>query len=240
MRGLLTSGCWLAAAAALWLPAATAGTFSISPLRVDLSAQAKTAALKVRNEDPGVVVVQAEARLWSQVDGQEILEPTSDLLVSPPLFTLEPGAEQVLRVALRREVDAERESSYRLVLQEVPQPSSPDFTGLNMVLRLSLPVFVAPAAPAEPDLAWSVRRIADGKLVVRADNAGAAHARVLNFRIGAAQGAADGIKQPVVAYVLPGQYREWTLEDPGHLSGPVWLRGRTDSGEFEAELVVRP
>ena len=236
MRHLRLAGYVLAAAAALWLPPAAAGSFSISPLRADLTAQVKTAALKVRNEDAVVVVVQAETMAWSQADGQEVLEPTGDLLVSPPLFTLQPGAEQVVRVALRRGPDAERELSYRLVLQEVPQKASPGFTGLNMVLRLSLPVFVASAVPATPDLTWSAHRI-DGKLLVRAENAGKLHARVLNFTLAS---AGDAFEQSVVAYVLPGQFREWALDDAGQLSGVIRLTGHTDDGDFEQDLAVEP
>jgi fimbrial chaperone protein len=236
MRRLLAASCAFAAATALWLSPAAAGSFSISPLRVDLSARMKTAALKVRNEGEHTVVVQSQTMTWSQAGGEETLEPTSDLLVSPPLFTLQPGAEQVLRVGLRRPADTSRELSYRLVLQEVPQKAAPDFTGLSMVLRVTLPVFVAPAEIATADLNWSVRR-ADGKLNVRAENAGQAHARILNFKLASADGA---VEQSVVAYVLPGQFREWTLEDTAHLSGTVRLSGQTDDGDFAQELAVEP
>ncbi|MCE3284964.1 MAG: hypothetical protein K0R70_1220, partial [Steroidobacteraceae bacterium] len=52
------TACGLAALLAL-PPAVLAGTFSISPLRVDFAGPAKTAALTVRNEDAAAVVVQA-------------------------------------------------------------------------------------------------------------------------------------------------------------------------------------
>jgi fimbrial chaperone protein len=38
---------------------------------------------------------------WSQDAGQDILQPTTDLLVSPPVFTVQPGQSQLLRIALR-------------------------------------------------------------------------------------------------------------------------------------------
>ena len=80
----------LATAAAWWLPPspALAGTFSISPLRVELSASAQTGALTIRNQDAAPVVVQAEAVLWQQSDGQDQLTPTRDVLVSPAVFTV--------------------------------------------------------------------------------------------------------------------------------------------------------
>lgn len=228
------------AAAALWLPAAGAGSFSISPLRVDLSAQARTVALKVRNEDPAPVVIQAEVMQWDQQEGKDELVPTRDLLVSPPLFTLEPGAEQVLRVALRGAADPARELSYRLVLQEVPPESGQAFTGLSVLLRLSLPVFVAPAAPASPVLEWSAGTGDDGALVISVANTGTAHGRILGFRLVSGGQDVAPVEQPVVAYVLPGRQRSWRFDGLGRTPGPWRLEGRTDEGEFALELGVTP
>ena len=92
----------LASAAVFGLPSmpAHAGSFSISPIRLDLSAGARTAALTVRN-DAQEVLVQAEMMLWEQVDGEDRLTPTRDLLVSPAVFTLPPKGSQLVRVALR-------------------------------------------------------------------------------------------------------------------------------------------
>ena len=77
------------------------------------------------------MVVQADTRLWEQVGGEERLSPTRDVLVSPAVFTIPANGSQIVRVALRRPPDAERELSYRLILTEVPQQASPDFTGLE-------------------------------------------------------------------------------------------------------------
>ena len=150
MRSLVVG--LLASVAALGLPpmSAHAGSFSISPIRLDLSATARTAALTVRNDDREALV-QAEIMLWEQVDGQDRLTPTRDLLVSPAVFTLPPNGSQLVRVALRSPpADATRELSYRLILQEVPQTASPGFSGLQVALRLSVPVFVAIAGTTGP------------------------------------------------------------------------------------------
>ena len=75
---LVRIACGLAAFTAL-SPAAVAGTFTISPLRVDFSGSAGTAALTVRNEDAVAVVVQAEGLAWSQDGGEKQLVPTEVL-----------------------------------------------------------------------------------------------------------------------------------------------------------------
>ena len=234
----------LASAAALGLPPtqAHAGTFSISPLRAELSAGIQTGAMTLRNQESAAVVVQAEVMLWEQADGQDRLAPTRDVLVSPAVFTIPGNGSQLVRVALRRPADSQRELSYRLILTEVPQRASPDFTGLNVALRLSLPIFVAPIAVATPRVDWSAMRSPAGAISVTAHNSGNVHARVLHFSVSPAAGPTPGIRQDVTAYILPGQARTWTLENNQNeaTSSTDWQRlrvkGATEAGDFEAEI----
>lgn len=233
----------LAAAAAFGLSPlqAHAGTFSISPLRVELSSAVQTGVLTIRNQEATPVVVQASTQLWEQADGQEQLSPTRDVLVSPGVFTIPANGSQIVRVALRRAPDAGRELSYRLILTEVPQPASPDFKGLSVALRLSLPVFVAPSVEAEPQLDWSASRNADGRLALAARNSGNAHARVLSFTVTPATGDVGAIAQSTTAYILPGQSRTWTFDNKYNeaTSNTDWQRlrvkGTTEAGDFEVE-----
>jgi fimbrial chaperone protein len=233
----------LASAAAFGLPPASAlaGTFSISPVRAELSAAVQTAALTLRNQEATPVVVQAELMLWEQADGEDRLTPTRDVLVSPAVFTIPGNGSQLVRVALRRPADAQRELSYRLLLTEVPQQANPGFTGLNMALRLSLPVFVEPAALAAPRLDWSGSRSAEGALAITARNTGNAHARVVGFSVTPDGAAAPVMQQNVAAYLLPGQARTWTQDknnDPATAS-TEWhrlrVKGTTEAGDFEVE-----
>ena len=109
--------------------------------------------------------------------------------VSPAVFTIPGNGSQLVGVALRRAADAQRELSYRLILTEVPQQVSPNFTGLNVALRLSLPIFVSPTTMAEPRIEWSATRGNDGEMALTARNAGNAHDRVLNFNVSPAAGS---------------------------------------------------
>jgi fimbrial chaperone protein len=229
-------------------PGAGAGTFTISPLRVDFSATMGTAALTVRNEEAAPVVVQAEGFSWSQPEGEDALEATRDLLVSPAVFTLPPGGSQLIRVALRRAPDATRELSYRMVLQEVPQAASPDFTGLQVALRLSIPVFVSPLAASAPVLGWSTHRDDDGSIRLTALNTGSAHVRIQRFALKGMDGKTALYEQPGLAYVLPGASRQWTIDNKKTSTqasavaaigpGEYRLEGNTDRGAFATGLTV--
>ncbi len=242
MRQLLI--CVLASMAASGLPSmqAMAGTFSISPVRVDLETKAATGVVTIRNQEDQPVVIQADARLWQQSNGVDELTPTRDVLVTPAVFTIPPKGAQVVRLALRRAADPVLELNYRLILSEVPQQAKPGFTGLNLALQMSLPIFVAARVPTKPDLQWSAARDGDGSLVVKTRNAGTAHARVFDLKIGPV--AADGadIEQQAAVYVLPGQYRTWTLaadDNNKQNDSARWrqlrVKGTTEDGDFAAE-----
>jgi fimbrial chaperone protein len=233
----------LASAAALWLPPASAGSFGISPLRLEMSGQVRTAVLTVRNDEDAPALIQVEALNWAQDDGQDRLDPTIDLLVSPTVFTLPPKGTQLVRVALRSNPDPTRELSYRVILQEVPPEASPDFTGLRVALRLSLPAFVAPTTTAKPDLAFSATLDANSAIVLRADNNGGAHARVLGLTLTPESGTGPVLQDSVATYVLPGQFRTWTLQnnnktrdDSTASAARYRLKANMEQGEVVAEL----
>jgi fimbrial chaperone protein len=233
------------ASVAAWILSPTpvqAGTFSVSPLRIDLTSKVQTGAVTIRNQRDDEVAVEAQGVLWEQVDGQDRLTPTRDVLVSPVVFTLPANGSQLVRVALQRPVDADRELSYRLILTEVPPPASPDFTGLNVALRLSLPIFIEPIAAAQPKLEWTATRGSGDELGVKAQNTGAAHARVLNLSVAPLDDPAAAVVQQAAAYVLPGQSRTWVvnINQKDGTSGIDWrplrVNGITESGDFAAEI----
>lgn len=222
---------------------AVAGTFSISPIRVELSMQQRTEALTVRNEETArEVVIQAQVFAWSQQDGQDALAATHDLIVTPPVFTIASGAQQIVRVALRRPSDAKRELTYRLILQEVPPEAPKNFTGLQVALRLSLPIFIESQSKSSPDLVWSSQWQADGSLQVTAKNQGATHAQITDFTV-ASKATPVTMKNSVVKYVLPGATMNWVLQPPADSAAlntlkqsALTLRGASDRGEISAEL----
>jgi len=81
---------------------AKAGSFSVSPVRASLSAQERVVALRVSNSGTEPSSIQAELMAWRQQGGEEIHEPSRDVLVTPPIFTVPAGDTQVIRVGLRR------------------------------------------------------------------------------------------------------------------------------------------
>ena len=232
---------WVEALLALAVvPAAQAGNFSVSPVRIVLSPPALTTALTIENRGDEQVLVQSRVQAWAQRDGGDVLEDSRELLVSPPIFRIAPGATQTLRIGLMRRPDPSRQLTYRLFLQEIPPPPKPWQQGASVALRLSLPVFVAPVAPAAPQLLWEVKPASDGALTLALVNAGNSHVQLIDVKLLLPDGTLLA-EQETFAYVLAGQARSWTLKAKQPWSGgTLKLGARTDGGEVNAEISAAP
>jgi fimbrial chaperone protein len=232
---LLTTGC----------VATHAANFTVSPVRVELSAGHSSTALTVTNESADEpVVVQLRTVAWSQNAGDDIYAETTDLLTAPPIFTIQPRASQVIRVGLRHPPTTEHEISYRLYLREVPAAPKPGFSGVQIALEMSLPVFVKPKGASVPALHWQAggQSNSDGALTLIVKNDGTAHAQVANLVLFAA-----GSDRPIAthgqfAYILPGQSRQLTFTPNSGSTSPVTaalhLTGYSDAGDIDSNVAL--
>lgn len=236
MTAALRASAWVSLLAVA--TTATASTFNIAPIRANLGGARHTEVLTLANAEDEPVVVQVKVVRWSQTGGEETLEDTRDLLATPPVLQIGPKSEQIVRVALRQPPDPSKELSYRLVFQEVPQVPSKDFVGLRVALRLSVPVFIAPAgAKPRADLAWESRWLEDGKLELAATNRGNAHLQVTDFEVQLPDG--EPVRGLSSKYVLPGSRMTWVLSPPADAKrqGSITVHGNSDQGEFSADVV---
>ena len=223
----------------------SAANIGVNPVRVTLSENQKMGTLTVRNGGTEPMSMQLEVLNWSQEEGDDVFTPSREVLANPPIFTVPAGGSQLIRVGLRRAPDAQRELTYRIFLQELPPPPSPDFQGAKMLMRVSLPVFVLPKATAKPVLRWHAVRTSDGALKISLTNSGNAHIQIANFSLSLPGNAKPWIIQKTSSYVLPGLSRDWIL--PANKENPAPLRGatlqliaQTDAGEFEAKVLIAP
>lgn len=237
MRAPRVAACLLAGVAFGCAAApAFAGALSVNPVRIDLAPGRPVASVVVRNDAADPAVVQLEVVGWSQNDTEEVYAATTDVLATPPIFTIKPGAAQVVRIGLRRAPDASQELTYRLFLQEVPPARAADDQGMRVALRVGVPVFVTPQAPARSELVWQATVTADGLRVTLA-NHGRAHVKIADLELRESAASAPGRVERVATYVLPGKSRSWLLkaDSPVRPGTTLRLRAHTDSN---AELVA--
>lgn len=192
--------------AALPLPVA-AGTLQVDPIRLEIDGRRRTATLRVRNQESVPVTIRAYALAWSQADGKDRYDETQSVVISPPIFTIPAGATQLIRIG-RRPQAAANPAAYRLMVEEVPQAVPGG--GIQVALRLNIPLFAQIAPGSAADLAWSAARGSDGSWTIEAANRGRGHIRIEP----AAAEAATGIRFGTDAHlgtVLPGGMRRWTI-----------------------------
>lgn len=185
-----------------------AGGLEVSPVRTYLSPQKTRQAIELRNPGDKPILVEVENFLWRQQEGKDQLTLTQDILTVPPVFTVAPGQTQIIRVGFRKQPQAEKELSYRIMISQVPDQVNPD-QGINVVLRLSLPVFYTPRK-TDPDPKWLISASGD-KLQLY--NAGLQHLQISKISVfSPAQPDKALAEIEGAGYVLPGATKSWPLE----------------------------
>lgn len=215
-----------------------AAGLEVNPIRVTLSGPNAAAAITLQNTGQEPKVIQVEVLRWDQEHGDDLYTPTRELLVNPPIFTIEPGEAQIVRVGLNRPPDPRSELAYRLYLQEVPSKPEGEPGTLRVALRLGLPVFVLPAAAPEARLNWQAARTAEGAIRLSLTNGGNVHARILSFQLLLPfDGDPVVVTEPVHRYVLPGRETYWIVPVEGRWDGRRFqLVAQTARGEVRIEL----
>lgn len=211
----------LACAAALaWGVPASAGTLQVNPVLLEIDVGRRTATVTIRNEESTPITIRAHALEWRQTDGQDVYTETRAVIVSPPIFTIAPGATQLVRVGLRSPSGTPQ--AYRLIVEEVPEASPAG--GIRVALRLNLPLYVSVPAGDAADLRWSASPAPAGGWTIEAANPGSGYVRLTP----ALAEAATGIRfadTTAFGTVLPGAARRWTIgPNPELVDPPLFAR----------------
>jgi fimbrial chaperone protein len=197
----------LALAFALPAAAPALGSFDIKPVNVTFAPGASSASVEFTNVGPTPQELEVAVKSWTSSDGSDDGEATDDIVASPSIFIVAPGQTQLVRLGPARDLSGDIERTYRLVATEVPQATSG--ARVQTILRMRLPVFIAPHAVNALPLTWHVARADPARLVVTSTNAGNVHKRIRSLRV-----SADGrvvFDEVVAAYVLAHQSRQWSV-----------------------------
>lgn len=206
----------LAVALGLCIPVAPvdASGLRISPLQLLLDQSGGVGTLRVGNAGNQSLVAQLEIFRWRQGADSNDLEPTRDLLATPPIIEVAPQSKRNVRVGLRSAVADSCETAYRVAITEIPQQES-TVAPIHFRARMVLPIFVQSAsADCKGALVWSY---ANHQL--RIINVGNAHVRVREILV--TQGAETEAAAPKhLGYFLPGASQTFAMPSLGQ-QGPV-------------------
>lgn len=120
-------------------------TFTLSPTRVELDAKHRADIVTLFNNGDEPLRVQARSVLWRMTDdGRWDMTPSDDLIVTPELVEVAPGKSTQLRIGSMADIAA-TEVSYRLLLDELPNPAGGNVVAsrqVRVLTQVSLPVFL--------------------------------------------------------------------------------------------------
>lgn len=167
----------------LLLPAPTySGEFRVTPIRLDFEKGAKSGVITVINEGEGRLTVQMKAFEWTQnAEGKDQYIETNDIIFFPRLMTLEKKEEKILRAGIRVPATL-KEKTYRLFIEEIPEPKKAEGVNVAIAIRFGVPIFVK---PLKEEIKGVIEKIdlSKGNLNMTVRNTGNTHFAIQSINI---------------------------------------------------------
>jgi len=220
---------------------ANGASLQVSPTSLTIQAGRNAEGLTLTNTGTAPLHAQVRVFRWTQQDYAEKLEPAQDVAISPPMLILAPGAHQLVRVIRLAAPPADAETSYRLIVDELPVATGQTKPGLQFVLRYSVPVFLLPQG--EPPIApiLHTRLVRDSaQSFIEIANAGKQHAQLAELGYVTADGKRHTIAPGLSGYVLPGQTKRWPLPATFTVSTTGMFKARINGEPVEQSLPLDP
>lgn len=230
----------VATAGTLLASASLAADLRVAPATVEPPVGARTATLNVLNGEQQPLKVQIRVMRWTEQDGHAILTPTRDLVASPPFVTLKPSERYVVRLVRVAKAPVQGEESYRVLVDQVPEPHAVQPGTVNFVLRQSIPVFFSDDPRRISKVGWKIVR--DGSnLWLVGNNSGNRRLRLSDVTLDN-NGTVIYQQAGLVGYVLPGDEMRWPVNPIGTVpaNGKVHMKATGDTGPIDVSLEAAP
>jgi fimbrial chaperone protein len=217
--------------------AAKAQSLSVVPVNIFLPPGQKATTLTVTNQGTSQTTIQIRAFAWNQQGDDDQLTTSDEVVVSPPLASIAPGASQVVRLILRKTPQG-REATYRVLIDQIPPPAEAGV--VHVVLRMSIPIFAQPMTRALPHVQYHIEAHA-GQLILVGINDGLRHEAIRNIELSTSDGRTLKETPSSSPYILAGVTRRWHIDAQGPLPLPsetLRLTAHSDAGAIEQQVPV--
>ena len=213
---------------------AQAGSLQVEPVILDVTAPGAASTITLHNSGATPINAQIRVFRWSLVNGEEKLEPTDDVVASPPSMSLGPNAKNIARIVRVAKTPVAGEESYRLLVDQIPDLSQQKNGAVNLMVRYSLPVFFGAANKKNPTIAWSVAVKGD-KVTLAAHNTGDRRLRISALSVKDAHGRSISLGSGLAGYALGQSTKSWTIPAHGFASsGSASISAQSDGGPVQA------
>jgi fimbrial chaperone protein len=239
MRTRLHAGLFFFIAVAVFVSAqpARAGALRVEPVLLDVPGSGATTSLTLRNDGDKPVHVQIRVFGWTGTQGEPVLVPTSDVVVSPPAATLSPGMEYVVRVVRLSKQPVASEESYRILVDELPDAAQQQGTSIRFALRYSIPVFFSASGVPPAKVAWTMQTKGN-VLTLTAANSGGRRLRIANLKLADAAGAVLLQRKGLVGYALGKSATAWSFPADAQVArhGSLNVLADTEAGSIDVAV----
>src|SRR2546421_7291176 len=207
---------------------AGAGSLQVEPVLVDITAPGAASTVTLRNEGTTPIDAQIRVYRWSIVNGKEKLDPTDDVVASPPSVTLTPKGQYIARIVRVSKQPVVGEESYRLLVDQLPDLSQQRNGAVNLMVRYSIPVFFGAPNKKNPTVAWSVATSGD-KVTLTAHNSGDRRLRISALSLRDGSGKSLSFGSGLAGYALGQSAVSWTGPRRGFAAnGSISVRRPSD------------
>lgn len=218
-------------------------TFNVSPLKIVLSGKSSSALVEITNQSAEPLRLQLSVSSWDQSPmGELLLKETDEVILFPPLLTVEPGEKRKIRLGAVTPRGA-TEKSYRIVLEELPPAADSPTEARNQIrvlTRMTIPVFLE---PSQQVASGHIADLTVQRSVVSFEirNTGTTHYSVEHIDVR----GTGSTGQPLLTrrldgwYVLAGGSRRYDLPlsaEECHDLRMVSVEAKTDAGPFNTRL----
>jgi fimbrial chaperone protein len=128
----------------LSIGASVAASLRVAPVDLDVAKGGFSTTLMVWNTGTTPVRIQVRVYLWTQKGGEDILTPTKDVVASPPIGTLKPGGENIIRIVRIASTAVTARESYRVLVDQLPDPKAAKAGVVSILIRHAIPLFFEP------------------------------------------------------------------------------------------------
>src|SRR3954464_4456402 len=233
MRSTITAVFAAVVACAASAPAG-AGSLQVERVLVDITAPGAASTVTLRNEGTTPIDAQIRVYKWSIVNGKEQLDPTDDVVASPPSVTLTAKGQYIARIVRVSKQPVVGEESYRLLVDQLPDLAQQRNGAVNLMVRYSIPVFFGAPNKKNPTVAWSVATNGD-KLTLTARNSGDRRLRISALSLRDATGNKLSFGIGLAGYALGQSAVSWTVPGHGFMpNGSVSVTAQSDGGPIDA------
>lgn len=201
-------------AASISITQAHAASLQVAPILLEFSPQEKVKELWLTNTGNESIRAQVRVKAWTQSNQQDILTNSKDLIASPMVISIPAGQRQLVRLIRNTQIANTTEQAYRLIVDELPNSQTDVQSGLQLLLKYSIPVFLKVSDSNDTDQGITSLQGMSFKYntqTLTINNQSSHYKRFSQFAYMDAQGKKIPIQMGLMGYVLSGKSMQWKI-----------------------------